>query len=263
MKNQNWWNEKYDFFGKFYLEGDNSKEGHLSKRKLTLGQRTEKEVAGLVRLLKLKNGAEIFDVPCGYGRHSIQLAKMGFNITGLDINSVHLRKAKKDAKAQMQKISFLKKDMRKISYHNKFDAIINMFYSFGFFASDKENLLVLQKFYDCLKPGGKFLMHTDVNIPRIIHGKYKENEIRNLSDDKQLQIIDKYNPRTKRIEGSWIIISKNKHKTEKRYSVRVYQKNEFIKMCLGVGFKKCQAFGNWEGSKYSPNSEEIIFIATK
>ena len=59
MSNQNWWNEKYDFFGKFYLEGDNSKEGHLSKRKLTLRQRTDKEVRGLVSLLKLKNGAEI------------------------------------------------------------------------------------------------------------------------------------------------------------------------------------------------------------
>jgi len=263
MSNQNWWNEKYDFFGKFYLEGDNSKEGHLSKRKLTLRQRTDKEVRGLVSLLKLKNGAEIFDVPCGYGRHSIQLAKMGFKITGLDINSVHLRKARNDTKAQMQKISFLKKDMRKISYHNKFDALINMFYSFGFFASDKENELVLQKFYNCLKPGGKFLMHTDVNIPRILNGKYKEIETRTLSSGKKLKIVDRYDSNTKRIEGSWTIIPKKGRLVKKNYSVRVYQKNEFVKLCLKVGFKKCRAYENWNGSKYSQDSEEIIFIATK
>ncbi|CAF4819188.1 unnamed protein product [Rotaria sp. Silwood2] len=68
-----------------------------------------------------------------------------------------------------------------INYDNEFDAVINMFYSFGFFETDEENNQVLQNFYNALKPGGKFLFHTDVNIPRILSGKYKEDETRHLA----------------------------------------------------------------------------------
>ncbi len=263
MNNKKWWDEKSNFFGSFYVEGDNSKEGHLAKEQFTLSQRTNKEVAGLTRLLKLKKNFSILDVPCGYGRHTIELAKRNFKVTGSDLNSFHLRIAKKEAAKQNLKIKFYKEDMRKLNHKVKFDALINMFYSFGFFATDKENLLVLEKFYEALKPGGKFLMHTDVNIPRILSGKYKKNETRNLPNAKQLQIIDRYNPKTKRVKGIWIITSKDKHKTKKTYSVRVYQKEEFIKMCLRAGFKKCRAYSNWNGTPYSKNSEEIIFVATK
>jgi len=263
MNNKKWWDEKSNFFGSFYVEGDNSQEGHLTKKKLTLSQRTTGEVTGIIKLLKLKKKASILDVPCGYGRHTIKLAKRNFRVTGSDLNSFHLSIAKKEAREKNLKIKFHKEDMRGLNYQNEFDALINMFYSFGFFATDKENMLVLENFYEALKPGGKFLMHTDVNIPRILSGKYKEKETRNLSNGKKLQIIDKYNSKTQRIEGSWIITAKNKCKIKKTYSVRVYQKEEFIQMCLRAGFKKCRAYSNWNGAPYSKNSEEIIFVATK
>jgi hypothetical protein len=46
---------------------------------------------------------------------------------------------------------------------------------------------VLKNFFNALKPGGKFLMHTDVNVPRILSGKYKEDEERNLLTGKHPQ----------------------------------------------------------------------------
>ncbi|CAF4734238.1 unnamed protein product, partial [Rotaria sp. Silwood2] len=227
----NWWTEEYGFFGQHYIEGDNSLEGYLIGQQQTLEERTDTEVEGIIKLLDLKRKAEILDIPTGYGRHSIKLATKGFNVTGSDLNSVHLKKAMNDAQKIGAHVTYIQENMIDINYDNEFDAVINMFYSFGFFETDEENNQVLQNFYNALKPGGKFLFHTDVNIPRVLSGQYKEDEIRHLCSGKTLRIIDKYNPEDKRIYGAWIIQDQYGKTIRKEYSVRVYTLEEFIEMC--------------------------------
>ncbi|MDO8538091.1 MAG: class I SAM-dependent methyltransferase, partial [archaeon] len=133
-----WWSKEYGFFGSFYIEGDNSLDGYLQSKKQSLEERTSTEVKGIINLLKLKVRDKILDIPCGYGRHSIELAKQGFNVVGVDINSVHLKQAKKNANNSNLDIIFEEKNMLNLKYQNEFDAVINMFYSFGFFEKDKE-----------------------------------------------------------------------------------------------------------------------------
>jgi SAM-dependent methyltransferase len=212
--------------------------------------------------LDLPKNAEILDAPCGYGRHSIGLAKKGFTVTGLDINSYHLKKAKIEAARNHAKVRFVKKNMIDLDYGDEFDAVINMFYSFGFFDRDKDNYKVLKNFFKALKPDGKFLMHTDVNIPRIISGKYKLNEIRNLKPGGKLKIEESYDAITKRINGAWIL-HKNGGEERKDYSVRVYTKDEFVKLCKSAGFKSCEVYSDWTGKPYDVRSEDMIIVATK
>lgn len=258
-----WWEEKYGFFGKFYMEGDDSKEGYLVEKKQTLSQRTNTEVDGIIKLLKLKRGASILDIPCGYGRHSIALAKRGFKITGSDINNYHLKSARNDAEKESAEVKFVKENMLDIKYKSQFDAVINMFYSFGFFEKEEDNFKVLQNFLKALRLNGKFLMHTDVNIPRILSGKYKHDEIRTLKNGKKLRIIDNYNSTTKRIDGAWILIDEAGHRERRDYSVRVYTKEEFVELCLRAGFKSCKVFSDWDGKPYANESEDMIIIANK
>lgn len=259
----NWWEEKYGFFGEFYIKGDDSVNGYLQSKKQTLGQRTIAEVNGVEKVMNLSPGMSILDIPCGYGRHSIELSKRGYKVIGGDINSFHLEKAKEAAKKEGVQISFNKLNMIDIAYSNQFDALINMFYSFGFFETDKQNERVLLNFYNALKIGGRFLMHTDVNIPRILSGKYKEDETRNLASGSQLRIIDKYNSETKRIEGTWIIKETNGIDVRKDYSVRVYTKDEFTQMCLKVGFRDVEVYGDWDKAVYSEECEDMMVVATK
>lgn len=257
-----WWSEEYGFFGSFYMEGDASKEGYLIEKKQSLDDRTKAEVDGVIKLTGIKENARILDCPCGYGRHSIELSKRGFKVVGSDINSAHLQKAIEDAKKNSLIIIFNKESMIDLEYNSEFDAVINMFYSFGFFDTDEENERTLKNFYNALKPGGKFLMHTDVNVPRIINGKYKEDEERNLTTGKTLRVIDSYNQVTKRIEGSWII-NDNKKQEKKDYSVRVYTKEEFEGLCKKIGFFSVITYSDWNGLAYSEDAEDMIVVATK
>lgn len=262
-KNTSWWSEEYGFFGEHYLEGDDSEEGYLVAQKQNLNERTRVEVAGVVRLLDLKGNESILDIPSGYGRHSIELAKIGFKVTGVELNSTHIKKAIKEASEKGLDVDFIQDNMLDISYRNKFDTVINMFYSFGFFDTDDENEKVLQNFYNSLKEGGKLLFHTDVNIPRILAGKYKEDEVRQLKSGKTLRIVDKYNPEDKKIYGAWIIKDTQGSEIKKDYVVRVYTREEFIDICTRVGFKHFETYSDWDKSPYSENSEDMIIIAHK
>src|SRR3990167_3007348 len=129
INNRNWWEPDYGFFGDFYIEGDNSLNGYLEGKKQSLSDRVEVEVTGIIRLLDLKPQDKVLDLPCGYGRHSIGLAKKGYHVTGCDINPTHLEVANKNSKILNVSPSFVLGDMLNYQSDEKFNAIINMFYS--------------------------------------------------------------------------------------------------------------------------------------
>ena len=257
------WYRPEKFFGaRFYVHGDNSCEGY-SQHPKTLEERTIEEVQGVIYLLRLRLEDSILDLPCGYGRHSLELAEKGYrNVTGGDLNADHLALARLDAQRRGLIVDFQQVDMLKTSYRNAFNAALNMFFSFGFFPTDEENEQIAKNYYDSLADGGQFLMHTDVNIPRITSGKYKLHEIRHLRGGGELIIREQYDSTKKRIEGSWCI-RKDESNDERFYSVRVYTRDEFEALCRKVGFRRCRSYSDWKGAPYNENAEDMIIVAEK
>src|SRR4030043_1516172 len=88
---------------------------------------------------------KILDVGCGTGRHSIELTKRGYDITGIDLSDSQLKRAKEKASEQNLKISFIKMDARNISFKEKFDAAIMLCEgSFPLMETDEMNFQILQ-----------------------------------------------------------------------------------------------------------------------
>jgi hypothetical protein len=139
-----------------------------------------------------------------------------------------------------------------------------MFYSFGFFDSEGDNFLVLKNFFNALKDGGRFLMHTHVTVPRLVSGELKNNQTRTLESGRKLQLTREYNPVTKREDGEWAVVDINGNKEKLTpYSVRIYTVDVFEKLCLDAGFKNVNSYGSWEGTEYEDLSPELIVVATK
>src|SRR5690349_16559650 len=109
-----WWAEDGGFFGRGYMEGDNSHEGYLTAPQ-TLAERTQHEANGVVKLLNLRPQHAILDCPCGYGRHSIALAQRGMSVVGVDLNGEELAIARQNA-GQHTNVQFMKYDMRSIPF---------------------------------------------------------------------------------------------------------------------------------------------------
>jgi SAM-dependent methyltransferase len=256
------WDDGGGFFGRGYMEGDNSFEGFLSTNR-SLEDRTESEVAGVIRLLGLEPGQSVLDCPCGYGRHAIALARAGFQVTGSDINREMLAPAREHSRG-LSNIRFVRENMQHISYQNEFDGVINLFFSFGFFETDEENNDVVRRFYEALKPAGRFLMHTDVNVARLMGDRYKFHEIRNLRNGKKLEIVESFDAEQQRLRGQWILIDADGTREPlSPYKHIVYTYDKFAEICREVGFERVEGYGDWQGSQLQDDSEEMMIVAWK
>ena len=274
-KQEAWWDNKGGFFGRnLYMRGDDNLEGYLLGADEALNQRTKREAEGALRLAGINMPSKILDIPCGYGRHSCFFHKMGHTVLGIDINEEHLDEAKKYAMSEeannrySRNLQFLKGDMRKLpkKIRSKFDLLTNMTLSFGFFEDEEENVQSMREFYRTLREGGKLILHTDVS-PEIINSNvgYPLSEKRNLRDGGKLFINEKYDPISKRLNGTWTLIGeKGEEEQLTPYSVRIYTANEFMDMAREVGFKSAEVYGSFQGEKFDKNtSKEMILVAKK
>jgi SAM-dependent methyltransferase len=129
---------------------------------------TRHECRLAVQLLELKPSDQILDLACGHGRHSLELAKQGFeNITGLDFSSAAIEQARADAVGTNTK--FVLGDMRILIFEHEFDAVYS-FYNSIFYWDDQTHMSIFQGIYRALKPGGRFLLDSH-NPFFIVHNR--------------------------------------------------------------------------------------------
>ncbi len=148
------------FFDDTYLE-------ILKAQKGTEGTRAE--VDFLTKALRLKPGDRVLDVPCGFGRHSGELARRGYSVVGVDLSRAMLRDAR-HRYHERERLRFVRGDMRRLSYREEFDAVVCLYTSFGYF-SERENVATLRKMAWALKRRGRLLIDHrnpafDVTLPR-------------------------------------------------------------------------------------------------
>jgi ubiquinone/menaquinone biosynthesis C-methylase UbiE len=118
-----------------------------------------RQVARLVDLMGLPAGSRILDIPCGQGRHAHLLAEAGFDVDGLDYSPELLARARK--RGTGSRLRYTRGDMRSLpsGWEGRFDAVVNLFTSFGFFADPNDDVRVIRGFARVLRPGGMLIWH--------------------------------------------------------------------------------------------------------
>jgi len=247
-----WYEERIGFFGHSYFK----EYADI----LTL-KKTKTEVDFLEKELGLKKGVEILDLACGHGRHTIELAKRGYIIIGQDANSFFLHEAKKFAKKANIEARWIKGDMRQIPFENKFDIVINLFTSFGYFEREKDNQKVLHQVAKALRPNGKFVI--DVANREYIMRIYKEKESVKLVNGTIVNIERKFDLVTGCNQEKRTKIYKNKKREVFNTSIRVYALSELINMCEKANLQFVVAYGNYDKEVPTINSKRCILITKK
>ncbi len=125
--------------------------------------RDEEEAEYLLDQIERTTGSDktrrVLDLACGSGRHAISLARRGYNdVTGVDLSTTLLAGARTEAVREGLKINFLEQDMRALKLDGTFDLVLNVFTSFGYFESDKENAQVIDAVAALLSPEGTFVV---------------------------------------------------------------------------------------------------------
>lgn len=234
--------------------------------------REEKDTRTLVNLIQrnieCSNRASLLDVCCGAGRHSLEFARRGYDVTGIDISPFMINKAQQSLKMNKEvglKIKFLIMDMRNFNFNGSFDIAVNIFSSFGYFIDDKENFSLFSNVNSSLKKNGYFIFDF-LNRYYII--KYLEPQTKTVLKDKI--ILQK-----RRIENNFvykdIYICKRsqfkeciRRKPDFMERIKLYGFTEIRSELKKNNFEILEVFGDYYGNKYNElNSKRLIIFAKK
>ncbi|MGN0247242.1 MAG: class I SAM-dependent methyltransferase [Lachnospiraceae bacterium] len=129
---------------------------------------TNRQVNFLIDKLELKGNEKILDLACGFGRHSLELARRGYDVTGVDITSEYIEYATKQAQVEKLNARFICSDIRDVSFNSEFDVVLNMADgAIGYLENEEENLKIFRVISKALKSGGRHFMD-------IMNGNYAE-----------------------------------------------------------------------------------------
>jgi SAM-dependent methyltransferase len=217
------------------------------------------EVEKIVSLLGLAPGAAVLDLCCGPGRHAFELARRGFRVTGVDRTMAFLAEAQQRAQAEGLDLELVQEDMRRFLRPQGFDAAINMFTSFGFFAAPEDDLLVLRNVSASLRPGGRFLIEMNGKevLARIFRPRdWTEHDGALILEEREL--LEGWS----RIRSRWIIVRDGKRE-EFTLTLCLYSGAELPAALQGADFRTMELFGSLDGVPYDQNARRLVALATK
>ena len=222
-------------------------------------QGAAREVTAMSEWLRLAPASKVLDLCCGSGRHSRILHRLGYHVTGVDLSETLLAEAKKaDPDGR---IRWIHGDMRHVPLDETFDAVFNLFTSFGYFEDDAENEAVLGEISRLLRPGGRFVI--DFLNPSFVQAKlvpYSERTEGSIRIEERRRIQNGYVCKTIRLreEGA--------AQPERVYEERVqlYPLDWFQASLAKAGLRLDDVFGSYDGSTYDPSaSPRMIMIGTR
>jgi SAM-dependent methyltransferase len=220
------------------------------------------EVDFLEAILQIPKGGQVLDLACGHGRHSVELARRGYLVVGIDLSSRFIEMAKHSIKENhLSNAEFIVGDMRESYFLSRFDAAFSYFTSFGYF-SDEDNQKVLENLAKALLKGGMLLLET-VNRDWTIHKV--ENQPRRWDEVEpdffMLEDIS-FNAHTSRIHTKRIILDKGQRRIMD-YDIKLYTHAELEDMLERVGLQVVSTFGGKDRSPYSVSSPRMAIVSKK
>jgi 2-polyprenyl-3-methyl-5-hydroxy-6-metoxy-1,4-benzoquinol methylase len=224
-------------------------------------EKSAAEVEFLIAELGLETGQRVLDLPCGHGRHSIELARRGLRVVGVDLNEAPLELARAAARDAGVQLDLRRVDMREIEFREEFDAVLNMWTSFGYFPTEAEDKLVLERAWRALRPGGALVIET-INLHGVLR-RFEPRAWHELGDGRLLLEERTFDPWTGRMHSSWTLVERSGERIAMAFANRAYTLVELAKMLADVGFDVDHAWGDFRGSDYAVDSRRMIVLARR
>src|SRR3990170_3061905 len=224
-------------------------------------ERKEREVDFVVEALGVPGDPAALDLCCGEGRHTVALARRGYQMTGLDLSALHLRLARQAAKEAGVNVRWHRADMRDIPWECEFDAAINMFTSFGYLESDEEDFKVLMAVAGALKPRGRFLLDT-INLEMLMR-HWEAHDWQQGVDGTVLLEERRFDFLAGRQHNRILSIHPDGSRSEREIDLRLYTLKELVDMLSQAGLTVRRTWGGFDGREYGLDSRRMIVLAEK
>jgi len=204
----------------------------------------------LINRLQIDKDSSILDLACGRGRYSLYLSNIGYKVTGIDISKENISEAKKN---ESDKLKYMIHDMR-YPLNQRFDLILNLFTSFGYYEKDDDNISVINSIKSNLNSKGQAVIdffNIDYVLDNLI--KYEEKTV-----DQTKFVINRYLENNLLIKD--ITIDSNNKQYKFQEKVKAYRVEDFLTM-----FKECdlefkEKFGDYNLNSFNKNSSPRLIM---
>lgn len=228
-------------------------------RKAVPPEQARVEVDFLERELGLGPGALVLDVPCGNGRHSLELASRGFRATGVDLSEEQIAEARRSAAAAGLPIEWRHADMRDLPWQAQFDAVFCFGNSFGYL-DPEGNRAFLESVSRALKPGGRFALDYGLAAECILP-RLREREWAQVDDILFLE-ENQYHPTESCVETSYTFIRDGQ--THRRTGLQwVYTVRELRRLLQEAGLQTRNLYRSLQGEPFEVGSPLLLLVAEK
>lgn len=218
------------------------------------------QVGRLIELLALPTGARVLDLACGQGRHAHLLAEAGFDVDGYDLSKDLLTIAKK--RGTSKTLRYKRGDMRSLPFRwrKRFDAVVNLFTSFGFFADPRDDAKVIRECARVLKPGGVMVWQGGSRDG--VMAKFLPSDWWETKDGTIIAQDREFDP----LSGFLTIKSKwqGRKRTEHReHRIRLYTATRMAELMLDAGLVVEQSWDSFSDEPLTRTSSEMLLVARK
>lgn len=217
---------------------------------------SEEEIEKIIELADLEKGMTVLDMPCGVGRHSIELKKEGFNVVGVDKTEAYIKDAQQK---EADDIEFLHEDMKDFRWEKSFDAVINWWNSFGYFKNKEDDRRMLKNIQASLKEDGVLVM--DLWSKEI---SAMNDFSQHWTEEEGIYNMEKGHPKDnwKKVERTWIKLEDGET-IEYTWEQRLYAASELEQMLKEVGFSNVDFYGNVEGDDFDHEADRLVVVAKR
>jgi ubiquinone/menaquinone biosynthesis C-methylase UbiE len=234
-----------EFFGDFYLRAYSG----------IAPDEAEEQAVAAARLTGCPDGGDLVDVPCGFGRHAVALARAGYRVTGIDRSESLLAEARRRAGGERWP-KLVRADYRDLPFTDaSFDAAINLFSSLGYLG-DEEDTKALAEIGRVLRSGGRLVietMHRDLLV-RI----FTAQTWRLVGEGRLLLEQRTFDAASGVAQTTQTLIEATGERESRSYSLRVYTATELIAMLEHAGFAEARCYGDLDGSPFEPGTRLVL-----
>jgi ubiquinone/menaquinone biosynthesis C-methylase UbiE len=232
-------------FSDFYLRAFADDEGDA---------RAGVQAQSAARLAACVPDGELLDVPCGYGRHAIALARAGYRVTGVDRSPTLLAEARR--RAGDDGPTLVEADYRELPFPDeRFDAALNLFTSLGFYG-DEEDVKALAEIGRVLRPGGRLVIET-MHRDRLVHG-FHEQDWHLVGGGRLLLEQRAFDAAAGVAQTTQTLIDNTGARDSRTFAVRVYTATELVAMLRHAGFDDARCYGDLEGGPFATTTRLVI-----
>jgi len=202
------------------------------------------------------------DLCCGTGRHSIILRKKGLSIIGMDLSRNLLAIARLKMKEADVEFPLVRADMRHFPFKDEvFDAVINMFTSFGYLPSESEDIKCVLEINRTLEKDGRFLLDL-ANRDHIV-SNFRE---RDWAEFEPFYLLERRSLDQKKAKliSQWTLLRKGTGEAKSiQHEVRLYTLAQIEHLLEEAGLTIKQVFGGYERQEFNLDSSRMIVLAQK